>query len=288
VIDHSRYQLDYRNPEVRAYADSVVARLVREYGVGYIKMDYNIDVTSGTDFQADSPGEGLLGHNRAYLGWLDSVFERFPDLVIENCGSGGMRMEYSLLSRHSIQSVTDQTDYLKMASIAAAAPSAVTPEQSAIWSYPLRDAGREAVAFNMINAMLQRVHQSGPLNELPPPSFELVAEGIAVYKAIRPYLAEALPFWPLGLPDFNKRCVCLGMRHESSKRAWLAVWNVHEPRGFELSVPLGNHFATIASAKVLYPGFASADDGVRMEDPLAAVIRMGSAGSARLIELVWR
>src|SRR6185369_13494264 len=43
VIDHGRYQLDYRNPEVRAHADRVIDRLVREYGVGYIKMDYNID-----------------------------------------------------------------------------------------------------------------------------------------------------------------------------------------------------------------------------------------------------
>ena len=37
VYDRSRYQLDYRNPEVRAYADSVIDRLIKEYGVGYIK-----------------------------------------------------------------------------------------------------------------------------------------------------------------------------------------------------------------------------------------------------------
>ncbi len=112
VIDHGRYQLDFRNPEVVAHADAVVDRLVREYGAGYIKMDYNIDIGGGTEREADSLADGLLRHTRAYLAWLDRVFARHPELVMENCGSGGMRMEYSLLSRQSIQSVTDQTDYL--------------------------------------------------------------------------------------------------------------------------------------------------------------------------------
>ena len=46
-------------------------------------------------------------------------------------------MEYSLLSRHSIQSVTDQTDYIKMAAISVNCTTACTSEQAAIWSYPL-------------------------------------------------------------------------------------------------------------------------------------------------------
>ena len=59
---------------------SVIRRLVEEYGVGYIKMDYNINTSTGTDFRADSAGEGLLGHTRAYLKWLDDIFEQYPDL----------------------------------------------------------------------------------------------------------------------------------------------------------------------------------------------------------------
>ena len=39
VLKNSRYLLDFRNPEVRAYLDQVMARLVDDYGVGYIKMD---------------------------------------------------------------------------------------------------------------------------------------------------------------------------------------------------------------------------------------------------------
>jgi len=114
VHDRSRWQLDFRNPEVVEHANEVVDRLVRDYHVGYIKMDYNIEPGIGTELNADSVGDGLLGHERAYLAWLDSVFARYPDLVIENCSSGGMRIDYAMLSRHSIQSTSDQEDYLRI------------------------------------------------------------------------------------------------------------------------------------------------------------------------------
>lgn len=88
VSDRSRYQLDFRNPAVQKYASDVIDRLVRDYRVGYIKMDYNIEPGIGTEIGADSFGEGLLGHERAYLEWLEGIFEKYPQLVIENCSSG--------------------------------------------------------------------------------------------------------------------------------------------------------------------------------------------------------
>ena len=69
--DRSRWQLDFRNPEVVAHANEVIDRLIRDYHVGYIKMDYNIEPGIGTELNADSVGDGLLGHERAYLAWLD-------------------------------------------------------------------------------------------------------------------------------------------------------------------------------------------------------------------------
>lgn len=195
VKDRSRYQLDYRNPKVIDHANGVIARLVEQYGVGYIKMDYNINAGIGTETDADSFGDGLLQHNRAYLAWLDSIFVRYPNLVIENCSSGGMRMDYAMLSRHSIQSTSDQEDYVQYAAIAAGSPAALTPEQSAVWSYPLREGDDEEVIFNMVNALLLRVHQSGHLAELEPHRRKLVKEALDYYKTIRSDIPHATPFW---------------------------------------------------------------------------------------------
>lgn len=222
VFDRSRYQLDYRNPDVRQYATDTIDRLIRDYGIGYIKMDYNIEPGIGTELAADSVGEGLLEHERAYLAWLEGIFRKYPDLVIENCSSGGLRMDYAMLSRYSIQSTSDETDYKLYATIAANSPSALTPEQSAIWSYPLPEGDREEVVFNMINAMLLRIHQSGHLNQLSEERKALVKEGLDVYKSYREEIRDAVPFWPLGLSQFEDEWVSLGLLCE--KKIYLAVW----------------------------------------------------------------
>jgi alpha-galactosidase len=237
VMDRSRYQLDYRNPAVIAHADEVIRRLVEDYGVGYIKMDYNINAGIGTEASADSYGDGLLQHNRAYLAWLDNIFAQYPDLVIENCSSGGMRIDYAMLSRHSIQSTSDQEDYANYACIAASSPAALTPEQSAVWSYPLREGNDEEVIFNMVNALLLRVHQSGHLAELSARRKELVKEALDYYKTIRHDIPEALPFWPLGLPTAQDGWVSLGLRRDD--RIYLAVWRVSgEAAAVELPLTL--------------------------------------------------
>jgi alpha-galactosidase len=171
VLKNSRYLLDFRNPEVRGYLDDVMARLVNEYGVGYIKMDYNVDSLQGTELNADSFGQGLLEHNRAHLAWLENLLDRYPDLIVENCGSGGGRMDYAMLSRLQIQSMTDQENYLKLPAILVGASAAVLPEQLAIWSYPLAKADADTASFNMVTAMLCRIHQSGRLDAASPMRF---------------------------------------------------------------------------------------------------------------------
>jgi alpha-galactosidase len=222
IIDHCRYQLDFRNPEVRAFATETIRRLVEDYGVSYIKMDYNIDAGAGTDYQSDSAGEGLLMHGRAYQNWICDMFKRYPDLIIENCSSGGMRMEYSMLEMHSIQSVTDQTDYIKNSVIAANAATACTPEQAAMWSYPLKEGTEEETIYNMVSSMLFRIHQSGYLGQIGEKRLNHVIEGINYYKEIREDIKTALPFWPIGLATMHSEYIAYGCT--TPDKIYLAVW----------------------------------------------------------------
>lgn len=256
VYDRSRYQLDFRNQQVREYADAVIDRLVRKYGVGYIKMDYNIEPGIGTETAADSFGDGLLSHERAYLRWLDTVFEKYPDLIIENCSSGGLRMDYAMLARHSIQSTSDQEDYRHYASIAANAPTALAPEQAAVWSYPLRDGDAEETVFNMTNAMLLRIHQSGNLAELDAVRSRLVQEGIACYKQIRNDIAGALPFWPLGLSAFGDAWSALGLKHGNKR--YLALWKRQADTDV-IQLPVTELNGMEAEARLLYPVLEAAE-----------------------------
>lgn len=97
--------------------------------------------------------------------------------LIENCGSGGMRMDYGMLQGQSLQSTSDQTDYCYNAYIAANAASAVTPEQAGMWVYPYEDE-EEHVLFNMVNGLLLRPYISGKVWALSQLSLDRLREGI--------------------------------------------------------------------------------------------------------------
>ena len=280
IYDRSRYQLDFRNPEVRKYAKDVITRLVNDYGIGYIKMDYNIEPGIGTELNADSVGEGLLQHERAYIAFLDDIFATFPDLIIENCSSGGMRIDYSLLSRLSIQSTSDQDDYRMYATISANAPAGLTPEQSAIWSYPLTEGDREEVVYNMVNAMLQRIHQSGHLANLSEERFSLVKEGIECYKSIRGDIKCSVPFWPLGLSHAKDEWVCLGL--DCGERKYLALWR---RQGNNDTVNIKLPFdCTGLTAECIYPSYAKEEYALHSSSGILSV-KLPTQYTARLFRL---
>ncbi|MEN0658275.1 glycoside hydrolase family 36 protein [Caldifermentibacillus hisashii] len=253
VKDHSRYHLDFRNPNVRRYATSVVDRLIEKYDIGYIKMDYNTPTGIGSDINANSFSDALLQHNRAYIKWLDELFQKYPDLIIENCGSGGMRHDYIMLARHSIQSVTDQTDYLRNGAIAAICASAITPEQAAIWSYPLKEGDIEEVIFNMINSMLLRIHQSGHLAELSTERLNLVKEGIDVYKEIRKKIPISIPQWYSGIPKIDDEWFSFSLKCE--REIYLAVWRTNSEKDqFSIKIP-----HEIMNVEQIYPKELNSD-----------------------------
>ena len=197
-------------------------------------------------------GDGLFQHEQAYLAWLDSIFEKYPDLIIENCSSGGLRMDYALLSRYSIQSTSDQDDYRRYCTIAANSPTALCPEQSAIWSYPMTQGDDEEVVFNMINAMLLRIHQSGHLGYISPERKALVKEAIEVYKQIRNDIKVSLPFWPTGLSKFSDEWVSLGLKTENN--AYVAVWRRESSQSVK-EIPLEFLKGKNVKAECIYPRF---------------------------------
>ena len=222
VVDNGRYHLDLRHPAAVRHLDDVVDRLVADYGVGYLKLDYNVNPGPGTDVGGISPGAGLMGHQEALLAWLDGVLDRHPALVLENCASGAMRSDYAMLSRLQLQSTSDQQEHYRYPAIAAAALAAIAPEQSAVWAYPQPEFVDAENAFTLCNALLGRVHLSGNLDRMTPEQRALVAEAVTVYKRIRADVAVSVPFWPLSLPGWTDPWVAVGLR--GPERTYVTVW----------------------------------------------------------------
>ena len=168
-------------------------------------------------------------------------------------------MDYAMLSRYSIQSTSDQDDYRLYATIAANAPTAVTPEQAAVWTYPMNHEGevakeelQEETVFNMINSMLLRIHQSGHLAKLDEERKSLVKEGIAVYKEIRKDIPQGFPFWPNGLSKFKDEWSSLGI--QCGKVRYLAVWRRSGNQSIK-SFPVQELKKHSVKASRVYPAF---------------------------------
>lgn len=274
-IDNKRYLLDFRNPAVRNYATSVMERLIEDYGLQYFKVDYNVTTLFGSDYQSDSCGDALLEHVRALHGWYASLYKKYPFLVIENCGSGGMRMDYGMLQGQSLQSTSDQTDYLYNSYIAANVASAVTPEQCGMWVYPYEDE-REHVIYNMVNGLLLRPYISGQVMRMSESSLQLLRQGIDLYKEIRPEVRQGIPFFPLGFTGIRDEALAYGLR--GKKRSFLSVFL---PRTNHVRIPLAEQ---PASVRVLYP--QEEDCQYRFQDGCLEVT-VPQAGAARLFELVF-
>lgn len=224
IMERGRYHLDFRHPAVIAHLNSVIERLIVEYGAKYFKFDYNIEHVLGTDIDCSCAGVGQALHGQAYLAWVRSILDRYPGLVLENCSSGAMRMEYDMLGTYTLQSTSDQQDPVLYAAIAAALPTAVLPEQGATWAYPQPGWSDEINVLTVANSLLGRVHLSGKMDGLSEHQLEdIVYEGMRVYKRIREGLREGIPFWPLGLPKWRNTWLALGMKMGEGK-ALVTVW----------------------------------------------------------------
>jgi alpha-galactosidase len=265
VVENGRYHLDLRHPAAVKHLDEVVDYVIGDLGVGYLKLDYNINGGPGTDAGNVSAGAGLLAHNRAHLEWLDAVLDRYPGLVIENCASGGMRTDYALLSRLQLQSTSDQQDFLRYPPITAAAPAAVTPEQAATWAYPQPGFSDREIVFTLCGALLGRVHLSGHIDQMSPRQRRLVADAVGVYQRIRADLPDALPFWPLGLPGWTDSWLALGMR--TATAAYIVAWR----RGADGGAGAAARAATATSADDP-PEYALAVDFLRGRQASAEVL----------------
>ena len=264
VCVQGRYFLDFRAEKVRAYLTETVRRMIEEYGAEYIKTDYNQDAGVGTERDAASFGEGLELCAKAYLGWVDEMRARFPQVLFETCASGGLRMDHEMLQHFSIVSTSDQTDYKKYPYIAGNILSAALPEQAAVWSYPVgsdtapngvfaptrawveENITEEQVVMNMVNALLGRMHLASRIGLLTAEKFALVQEGVAYYKTLSEAKKEALPVFPLGFTSFGEKQVAAGF--EAQGKVYLAVWNLGG--GNTLRLPLR---APVTEVRVAYP-----------------------------------
>ena len=101
------------NPEARRWAMGVIAKLVETYNAKWVKLDFNYDPEMGCNAPGHGHGEGdgLYAHYMGYYRFLTELRERFPELHIENCCSGGLRQDLGMIA-HTHCTFLSDPDYM--------------------------------------------------------------------------------------------------------------------------------------------------------------------------------
>lgn len=97
------------NAAVRESAFQTLCRLITDYKAAWIKLDFNLDPGAGcnrTD-HGHGAGDGLYEHYRGYYALLEQVREAHPQVILENCSSGGLRVDLGMMRRTHLTFLSD-------------------------------------------------------------------------------------------------------------------------------------------------------------------------------------
>ena len=185
VIDtDNRRFLDMRKEEAHAYLEERVIGLLKRCGFEYIKIDYNDCIGMGCD-DPDSLGEGLRRNMQGTLRFFRRLREAVPGITIENCSSGGHRLEPSLMAVSDMASFSDAHECAEIPIIAAALHRVILPAQSQIWAVLQAADSIRRINYSLINTFLGVMCISGDVIHLSEGQWKKVEEGTDFYRGVR-------------------------------------------------------------------------------------------------------
>ena len=173
--------LDMRKPEVIEYLTERVINNLKDNGFGYLKVDYNDNLGIGCD-GAESLGEAMRQSLVESRNFFKKIREEIPDIVIENCSSGGHRLEPSMQAVTSMASFSDAHEWQAIPVIAANVTRAILPAQSQIWAVLRAKDDEKRLYYSLSNTFLGRMCLSGDMSTISEEQWKIVDKAIAFYR----------------------------------------------------------------------------------------------------------
>ena len=180
---------DFRNPKAIEYLDKKVIDLLKINGFGYIKVDHNTSpgaVVDGTD----SGGENLRQHMQCVREFFVKMKREIPDLIIENCASGGCRLEPSMMDITAMSSVSDTHEGYEGAVVAANLHYLTPPRQNQIWCTLKPEYSDARFSYIISQGFLGRLCWSGLITELSDRQLEQMWKAEEFYEKVSPIIKK--------------------------------------------------------------------------------------------------
>ena len=182
------------DPWVQDYLHGKVIDLLKQYGFGYIKMDYNDTPGLGCD-GFESLGEGLRQNMAASFRFVEQMQQKIPGLIVENCASGGHKLEPKMLGATAMSSFSDAHECMEIPIIAANLHRVMQPRQSQIWAVIRQEDTPQRIVYLLVATMLGRMCISGDVTNLSDTQWKFIEDGMAFYKQVAPIIRDGRTEW---------------------------------------------------------------------------------------------
>jgi alpha-galactosidase len=180
---------DFRDPWVHEFLTERVIGLLRESGMGYMKVDYNESIGLGCD-DPDSLGEGLRQHLEGVRAFFQKIRQALPELVIEICSSGGMRLEPSMLELGSMFSFSDAHETRDIPILAYNTQRLIPARANQIWAVLRPSDDAERLVYSLACTFLGRMCLSGEIDKLSSAQWEVALYAQRLYQKVAPIIAR--------------------------------------------------------------------------------------------------
>jgi alpha-galactosidase len=183
----SRRFWNLNDPWVKDYLDRKLIDFLKDCDLGYLKVDYNDNIGVGCD-HTDSRGEGLRQQVNGIHDTFDRILENLPELVIENCSSGGHRLEPSMMQRTAMSSFSDAHESCNIPIVARQLHYLIPPRQSQIWAVLYPDDTAERFMYSLTATLYGRMCLSGPVHDLSNDQMAIIKDAVAFYQQAAPII----------------------------------------------------------------------------------------------------
>ena len=102
--------IDFTNPEAAAWCESELARIITDYKLDLLRVDYNVGSSEYFSMSETPDGKQeciCLRHFEAVYKMYNNLKKRFPDVIFENCAGGGGRTDWGQMKNFNHTWVSD-------------------------------------------------------------------------------------------------------------------------------------------------------------------------------------
>jgi alpha-galactosidase len=174
------------DPKALKWMTEHIAGMIKKEGIDHYRQDFNFDPWKywEANDKPDRIGMSEIRHIEGLYAFWDTLLTRFPNLIIDNCASGGRRIDLETISRSS---PLWRTDY------AYGEPNGYQCHTFGLNFYlPLHGTGNfNTSTYHLRSSLSSAVVMGMDINA----NNDLLMKNTAIFKRLRPYFYE--DYYPL-------------------------------------------------------------------------------------------